>query len=101
MPASPGAFIVGSGSRCSFTSCRRDSAVPCIVPFWVSIEPGFQSRRLHSQPKNSSPAMAESGRWRTVTSLMRARSSRHSGGSNVDATRSRHGVERSHARSTM
>ena len=30
MPARPGAFIVSSGSRCSFTSWRRDSAVPCI-----------------------------------------------------------------------
>ncbi len=45
--------------------------VPCIEPFWASIAAAAPSPGAwHSQPKNSSPAMAESGRWRTVTALI-------------------------------
>ena len=50
--------------------------------------------------QNSSPAAAESGRWRTVTRLICRSVRRADGGSNAAATRSRHGVERSQARST-
>jgi hypothetical protein len=46
------------------------------------------------------PAAPESRRWRTLTESMCQSSSRQRGGSNVDATRSRHGVVRSQARST-
>ena len=44
--------------------------------------------------------MADSGLCRTVTAEIRPSSPRHCGGSKVLVTRSRHGVERSHARST-
>ena len=43
---------------------------------------------------------SESSRWRTVTPLILVRSGRRRGESNAAAIRSRHGVERSHARST-
>ena len=93
--------MVGSGSSCSRTSWRRACAEPCIEPSWATMPPHSQPRRLASQPKNSSPATVESGRWRAVTALILASSGRHWAGSKVEATRSRQGVERSHARSTM
>ena len=62
--------------------------------------PGSQPRREDSQPQNSSADASESSRWRTVTPEIARSSGRRRGESNAAATRSRHGVERSQARST-
>ena len=92
--------MVGSGTSLSSTSWRRPCALPCRFPLALISDPGSHPSRAASHPQNKSPATVDSGWWRTVTALIRPSSSRHCGGSNVDATRSRHGVERSQARST-
>ena len=99
-PASPGALMLASGFISSVTSPRLPRALPQRDPSWPTRLSTCQSRRVASQPKNSTAAVPESGRWRTVTELMRRSSSRQIGGSKLAATRSRHGVERSQARST-
>ena len=81
-------------------SCRRVCALPVMRPRTVASREGCQSRRDESQPQNSSPEASESSRWRTVTLEILASSGRRRGESNAAATRSRHGVERSQARST-
>ena len=72
IPARPGELMVGSASSRSSTSWRRPRAWPLRVPFVATSGPGSQPRRVASQAKNSTPAIAESGRWRIVTALMRA-----------------------------
>jgi hypothetical protein len=99
-PARPGTDIVASASSCSATSCRRPCAFPCSTLSMRTSEPGSHPSRADSHPQNSTPATADSGAWCTVTPVIRPSSSRHCGGSNVAATRSRQGVERSQARST-
>ena len=100
-PARPGASWPGSGSSVSVTSWRRAVAWPRTEPLVAAVsEPVPQPSREASQPKKSTPAAPESGRWRTLTESMCQSSSRQRGGSNVEATRSRHGVVRSQARST-
>ena len=99
-PARPGTSSSGSGSRHSCTSWRRPLARPRSIPFAGDREPGSQPRREQSQPQNNRPATAESGWWRTLTELIPDSSGSHCGGSKLAATRSRHGVERSQARST-
>ena len=89
-----------AGSSVSLTSWRRAWAEPTSVPSRAISGLSCQSSRDASQPMSSTPATADSGWWRTVTALIVRRSGRRWGGSNVAATRSRHGVERSHARST-
>ena len=59
-----------------------------------------QPSREASQPTNRRADAVESGRKRTVMALMAESAARISSGSKVAATRSRHGVERSQARST-
>ena len=99
-PAKPRTLWRGSGSRQRSTSWRLPWALPDSDPLRGMSFDGCQPRREASQPTSSSAAAADSGLWRTVTALMWRRSGRRCAGSKVAATRSRHGVERSHARST-
>ena len=66
---------------------------------WPS-DSGFQPSRELIQPQKSTAAASESSRWRTVTEAIEPSRERSTGGSKAAAIRSRHGVERSHARST-
>src|SRR5258707_391023 len=84
----------------SYCSIASALALPCTGPPWWITEPGFQPSWLASQPKKNSPEAAESGRCLAVTELIDHSSGRSCGGSKVADTRSRQGVERSHARST-
>ena len=99
-PARPGTLWPSSGTSVKTTSWRRACALPCCSPLPCISEPISQPSREASQPQKSTPAIAESDRWRTVTLSIRPSSSRHCGGSKVEATRSRQGVPRSQARST-
>jgi hypothetical protein len=98
-PASPGAFW-SVGSSWILTSCRRPRAWPISLRPDGASDSGFHPSRDDSQPQNSNAAASESWRWRTVTDETLPSAARSCGGSNDAATRSRHGVERSHARST-
>jgi hypothetical protein len=99
MPARPGAFW-STGSSVILMSCRRVVEWTIHWPrAWCSA-PGFQSSREPSQPVYSSALASESSRWRIVRPEIARSSGRRCGESNAAATRSRHGVERSHARST-
>src|SRR5918998_1085848 len=98
-PASPGAFWLAD-SREIFTSERLARACPVYEPpVWPS-DDGFQPSRELSQPQNRTAAASESSRWRTVTEAIEPSRERSAGGSKAAAMRSRHGVERSQARST-
>ena len=98
-PPSPGEPI-SSGRSSSATSPRRARQWPVSRSPRCPSASGRQPSREASQPQNSTPAAVESRRWRTVTFSIASRQPRIGGGSNVAATRSRHGVERSQARST-
>ena len=81
-------------------SWRRVRARPASCPRARASASGRQPSREASQPQNSTAEATESARWRTVTAEMAPSARRSAGGSKAAATRSRHGVERSHARST-
>src|SRR5688500_2229526 len=97
-PASPGAFWLAD-SRQILTSERLARACPRYEPpLWPS-DSGRQPSRELIQPQKSTAAASESSRWRTVTDAIAASCERSTFGSKAAAIRSRHGVERSHARS--
>ena len=61
---------------------------------------GPHRSRDDSHPASSSALAAELGRWRTASPVSEPSSGARSSGSKLAASRSRHGVVRSHARST-
>src|SRR5207248_511084 len=99
-PTSPGTSC-STGSSSISTSCSGASATlrsPAPLP-----EPrgsASQRRREHSHPARSVALAADAGWWRTMRFAIRCSAARLFGGSNEAASRSRHGVVRSHARST-
>ena len=66
-PARPGTLWLSSGISSSATSWRLPCAFPCRPARAGISDPASQPRREASQPQNSTPAMPESGRWRTRT----------------------------------